>query len=339
MSVINQMLRDLDHQAALAGCPSRTSGALGDLTFGTQLVRPPAVAPRLLWPRWRWVGILSALVIAAWGGVWLQEKQSGTLTSLGSVNTVNTVNTVHLPSPLPQPQPAVAAPVLAPPVLAAGPAPVPPPLLLVSPMPQRVPVAPKVAQIKPVAAAEASPPPTVEQRPQSLETPQTEQAVLAQAQSMWRSGMQVAAVELLNQAVAAAEREQPGWSALMQSDRLASLVRELARMQLSLGQASLTMDLLVRLAPALSGYPDIWAIRGNVAQRLGQHQASVDAYAMALKIRPDEPRWLLGSAVSLATLGQLKEAADKAEKARDQGPVSPQVIAYLEQLGVTLMPR
>jgi tetratricopeptide (TPR) repeat protein len=206
-------------------------------------------------------------------------------------------------------------------------------------MPQRVSVAPNAAQIKPVAAAEASPPPAVEQRSQSLETPQAEQAVLAQAQSMWRSGMQVAAVELLNQAVATAEREQPGWSALMQSDRLASLVRELARMQLSLGQASLTMDLLVRLAPALSGYPDIWAIRGNVAQRLGQHQASVDAYAMALKVRPAEPRWLLGSAVSLATLGHLKAAAEMAEKARDQGPVSPQVIAYLEQLGVTLLPR
>jgi tetratricopeptide (TPR) repeat protein len=151
--------------------------------------------------------------------------------------------------------------------------------------------------------------------------------------------MQMAALELLNQAVAAAERDAPGWSSVERSDRLATLVRELARMQLSMGQAGLAMDLLVRLAPTLSGYPDIWAIRGNVAQRLGQHQASIDAYAMALKARPDESRWLLGSAVSHATLGQLKEAAVMAEKARDQGWVSPEATDYLVQLGVTLQVR
>jgi tetratricopeptide (TPR) repeat protein len=177
------------------------------------------------------------------------------------------------------------------------------------------------------------------QWPQSLPTPSSEQAVLAQAQSMWRSGMQLAALELLNQAVAAAEREVPGWSTVERSERLATLVRELARMQLSMGQAGLAMDLLIRLAPTLSGYPDIWAIRGNVAQRLGQYQASIDAYAMALKVRPDEPRWLLGSAVSHATLGQLKEATEMAEKARDQGWVSPEATDYLVQLGVTLLAR
>lgn len=336
MSVINQMLRDLDQQATLAGLPLRTSGALGDLTFDPQLVRPPVGVHRLLWPRWRVVGTFSAFVIVAWGGVWLQEKQSGTSIAVG---VVNTVNAVQLPLPPQRPQPEVVAAVVVPPEMAAETLPVSPPVLVKSPMLQRVPVALKPAQTKPVAAAEPSLPPVAPQLAQGLETPQTEQAVLAQAQSMWRSGMQVAAVELLNQAVVAAEREQPGWSALAQSDRLAILVRELARMQLSMGQVSLTMDMLVRLTPALSGYPDIWAIRGNVAQRLGLHQASVDAYAMALKVRPDEPRWLLGTSVSLASLGQLKVAAEMAEKARDQGQVSPAVMAYLEQLGVTLLPR
>ena len=335
MSVINQMLQDLDQRAALAGLPTRTHGALGDLTFGTEIVRTPAKAQRLWWPSWRLAGILSAFVMAAWGGVWLQDKPVGISTALVA---------------LPQPLPVVVEPVAVSPVMAAEVLTAPSllPLPAVSPVPQREPVARLAAQAKPVATAKASRPsvavPTftpakLPQLQQGLDASPTEQAVLAQAQSMWRSGLQAAAIELLNQAVAAAERDQSGGVALAQSDRLAVLVRELARMQLMMGQASLTMDLLVRLTPALSGYPDIWAIRGNVAQRLGQHQASVDAYAMALKVRPDEPRWLLGSAVSLATLGQLKAAAEMAEKARDQGRVSPEAMAYLEQLGVTLLPR
>lgn len=337
MSVINQMLQDLDQQAELAGLPPRTHGALGDLTFGTQIVRTPAKAQRLWRPRWRLVGTLSTLVLAAWGGVWLQDKEWGTSTALVAVNTVKALNTVSAPPPLPLV--VVVEPVALKAVMAAEAPPAAAALQVVSPLPQRAPAARLAAPAKPEATALASLPPTSPQLPQDLDPPPTEQAVLAQAQSMWRSGMQGAAVELLTQAVAAAERDQSGGSALVQRDRLASLVRELARMQLSMGQASLTMDMLVRLTPALSGYPDIWAIRGNVAQRLGQHQASVDAYAMALKVRPDEPRWLLGSAVSLATLGQLKVAAEMAEKALDQGPVSPAVMAYLDQLGVTLLGR
>lgn len=334
MSVINQMLQDLDQQAALAGLPPRTHGALG-VAFGTQIIRTPAKAQRLWWPRWRLVGTLSTLVLAAWGGVWLQDKEWGTSPALVAVNTVKAVNTVSAPPPLP----VVVEPVALKAVMAAEVPPAAAPLQVVSPLPQRAPAARLAAPAKPEATALASLTPTSPQLLQDLDPPPTEQAVLAQAQSMWRSGMQGAAVELLNQAVAAAERDQSGGSALVQRDRLASLVRELARMQLSMGQASLTMDMLVRLTPALSGYPDIWAIRGNVAQRLGQHQASVDAYATALKVRPDEPRWLIGSAVSLATLGQLKAAAEMAEKARDQGRVSPEAMAYLEQLGVTLLPR
>jgi hypothetical protein len=57
---------------------------------------------------------------------------------------------------------------------------------------------------------------------------------------------------------------------------------------------------------------------------------------MALKIRPEEPRWMLGAAVSLASLGELKAAADMANKARAGGGASPEAIAYLKQLGVTL---
>jgi MSHA biogenesis protein MshN len=51
-------------------------------------------------------------------------------------------------------------------------------------------------------------------------------------------------------------------------------------------------------------------------------------------LRPGEQRWLLGSAVSLAALGQLGRAADMMDKARALGPISKEVQAYLRQAGV-----
>jgi Flp pilus assembly protein TadD len=120
---------------------------------------------------------------------------------------------------------------------------------------------------------------------------------------------------------------------------LASLARELARMELAEGQVSQALAMLTRLEPALSGFADVWAVRGNAAQRLGRHQESAAAYMMALKLRPDEPRWMLGAAVSLAAQGQTAAAAELAEKARAGGVLSREVAAYLRQLGVALRER
>ena len=77
-------------------------------------------------------------------------------------------------------------------------------------------------------------------------------------------------------------------------------------------------------------------MRGNVAQRLGRHQDSVHAYTTALQLRPNEQRWLLGAAVSLAALGHTADASEMAAKARAQGPISAEVQNYLRQAGVAL---
>jgi Flp pilus assembly protein TadD len=117
---------------------------------------------------------------------------------------------------------------------------------------------------------------------------------------------------------------------------IAPLVRELVRMELAEGRLNAVLEVLTRLEPALSGQSDLWAVRGNVAQRLTRHAESVRAYQMALKLRPGEPRWMLGAAVSLAAQGQLTEAAELAEAARAIGTVSPEILAYLRQAGVAL---
>lgn len=162
---------------------------------------------------------------------------------------------------------------------------------------------------------------------------------LAQAQSLWNSASHAAAIDLLRETLAAAERANLAGTLLGSHSVLASLARELARMELAEGQVSQALEMLTRLEPALSGFADVWAIRGNAAQRLGRHQESVAAYFMALKLRPNEARWMLGAAVSLAAQGQTASAAELAEKARAGGVLSPEVAAYLRQLGVPLRER
>jgi Flp pilus assembly protein TadD len=159
---------------------------------------------------------------------------------------------------------------------------------------------------------------------------------LAQAQSLWNAGSRDAANELLQHALSIAERSAASAATPATRQLLATLAREQARMQIAEGRAQAALDGLSRLESVLGQDADAWALRGNAAQRLGRHQDSVNAYAGALQIRPNEQRWLLGAAVSLAALGQAANASDMAAKARAQGPISKEVQAYLRQAGVAL---
>jgi MSHA biogenesis protein MshN len=162
---------------------------------------------------------------------------------------------------------------------------------------------------------------------------------MAQAQQLWNSGSREAALELMRKAVAVAERSNASGAEPGGSPAFMGLVRELARMELAEGQVNQVWDLMVRLEPVISDQADLWAVRGNAAQRLGRHQDSVNAYLTALKLRPSEPRWMLGAAVSLAVQGQTGAAAELADKARAAGVVNSEVLAYLRQLGVPLRDR
>ncbi|MDZ7938885.1 MAG: hypothetical protein U5M53_11630 [Rhodoferax sp.] len=155
---------------------------------------------------------------------------------------------------------------------------------------------------------------------------------LNQAQTLWNSGSQDSAVAALQAAVAVAERQDS-------AGMLVPLVRELARMELAQGHPAAVLEMLTRLEPQLTGQADLWAVRANAAQRLGRHQDSVLAYGMALQSRPAESRWLLGMAVSLAAMGQTSQASAMVEKARAAGPISPDVLLYLRQQGVSLPDR
>jgi tetratricopeptide (TPR) repeat protein len=154
---------------------------------------------------------------------------------------------------------------------------------------------------------------------------------LAQAQAQWNEGSRLAAVELLNGAIVHLEQTPSADTAT-----LAALAREFVRMTLAQGQPGEALATLERLEPRLSGVADIWALRGNAAQRLGRHPEAASAYLKGLALSPNEPRWMLGAAVSLAAQGQTGPAAELAEKARAAGALRPDVAHYLRQLGVVV---
>ncbi|QDL56454.1 hypothetical protein [Rhodoferax aquaticus] len=157
---------------------------------------------------------------------------------------------------------------------------------------------------------------------------------LAQAQTLWVSGAQEAAIGTMQELLVTTERLATASPTDSNSQLLINVVRELTRMQMAMGRTAAAWELLSRLEPALNSQPDLWALRANAAQRLGRHQDSLNAYTAALQARPNEQRWLLGMAVSLAALGQTHDASTMTDKARQQGPIGKDIAAYLRQAGV-----
>ena len=163
--------------------------------------------------------------------------------------------------------------------------------------------------------------------------------VLTQALRAWNSGERAGALDMVREALGGIERTHGAELAGAGSPVVLALVRELVRMELAQGQMASVLATLKRYERVVAGLPDLWAVRGNAAQRLGLHAESAQAYQLALKLRPTEPRWMLGAAVSLAAMGQTGAATELAEQARAVSVVSPEVLAYLRQAGVVLRDR
>lgn len=353
MSVINKMLRDLDQRTASTLDPALRAGvraaAVPHITTSVKARHHRA----LLWG----AGCAALLVLglAAW---WLWLRPSTSLPEIvpgvaGRTQVVEPELQSAVQAPPAQP-PAMATSVpvketpalshtdtaapakpaaLAPVVTAEKPRPMAPSpesggLKLASSASLVSSSSPATTAPVAVATAASGPDPVVVAQRQQNAT----RDVLAQAQALSSSGSQETAIQLLQDTLHTAERANPPAPAATQLQ----LLRELARMELAQGRAAAVLELLGRYEPLMVAQPDLWAVRANAAQRLGRHQDALQFYATALQARPAEQRWLLGSAVSQAALGQLVAAAELAEKARAIAPVSKEVLTYLRQQGVTL---
>ncbi len=184
-----------------------------------------------------------------------------------------------------------------------------------------------------LASSAAAVPAVAEARPAALlgtarvSASQGAQEVLAQAQALTRLGDLTGAAAILREAL----QRAPASTAV--SDR-AGLVRDYVRLGLASGSLQDSLAVLEQQQSALAEVADVWALHGHLAQRLGRHTQASAAYVRALALKADEPRWMLGAAVSLAAAGQTGQAGQWAEKARQLGALPVDVANYLRELGV-----
>jgi len=185
--------------------------------------------------------------------------------------------------------------------------------------------------VRPQARLQDKAPEQKEPAPVGSTLTQVTQEVLAQAQAQWSRGDHSGAVQLVRDLLARWPRDEA-----QHVDLLAQAVREYARMTMAQERPTDALAMLVQWEKPLAPVADIWALRGQVAQRMGLHAPAVQAYTSALERSPGQARWMLAAAVSLAAQGQTAPAADLAEKARRVGFLPPDVANYLQQLGVVL---
>ena len=366
MSVINKMLRDLDQRHAQTGTPQavvpppaaarvQASGVqgrnipawiAGGLTVGGLAAviwwwgspRPQSAAPAVVASAPNPVTAASEAPMAA-ARVAVDERGAVQLRmedQLSAQSALDALLTTPPPPPMRAPSGKAAEPVLSQSAASAA-APIAAPAATApsaraAPAPRTVPPAARAEAVNRSDSVPTSPAvPTVARR-----VPLAGAEALAQAQSLWNSGSADAAIEVLTSALAAAETQARAGAEAPGNPTLLTLVREWTRMQLASGRYGAVWEMLTRLEPVLGAAPDIWALRANAAQRIGRHQDSVHAYLAALQLRPDEQRWLLGAAVSLAAMGQNSSAAELVGKARALGPINKSIAAYLRQSGVSL---
>lgn len=363
MSVINKVLRDLDKRQGAATAPTDTGQGVRQGTASIEVQgatprvhRVPAAAVR--WGALGWPALVLVLVgggVTLWQSGALQQRELPVpAVSATSAPPTNMPVVPQKPDALTDTTPTrqttqseVASasrfesqlvitkdlkPATAP---QAVPATAFPPVKINT---QVAPPPPAAAETSQTAVTAAVTPTAAVPAPAPAELAQKQQLAardaLAQAQALWNAGSRDAAVDLLQQAVASTERTAQTAPGAGTTQTLVLLVRELGRMQLAEGRPGVVWDTLTRNEPLLRNEPEMWALRANAAQRLGQHQDSVHAYMTALQSRPNEQRWVLGTAVSLAALGQTTGAAEMAERARTLGPISREVQTYLRQMGV-----
>jgi hypothetical protein len=345
MSVVNRMLLDIDRRrAAAAG-----TGATATSDVRSVSSSPRAKANASINAGTLLIGAALVLVVAAL--LWSRPRDS---------QTAAVVATTVLPSaPAPEPAATASAPVVAAPnpveSTVAKTSPAREPLqpadrlklsmqlsALVADAPTE-PVAKPAREVKPSvtpsAPAVSAPPPAQAPAPTPTQAPSrttiTTQPVrqvasdetIAAARLLWNDGARAGALSTLRDALATAE-------ATKTQKAIAPLARELARLEVVDGRPQEGLELLKRLENEFAEDADAWALRGNAEQRLGLHADAAQSHLIALRIRPNEGKWMIGAAISLAALGKMNEAQNWAERARELNAVTPAIATYLQQLGI-----
>lgn len=355
MSVINQMLKDLEQRNVPADGVNPLGGEVRSVSTGQ---------PARLWPRLLLGLVLlgSSLAVAWW------KFQPSVLDPATPVSPAVAVN---------PPPPVAVVPNEVPPTVVAEPAPMVTPRLpgletelknvpaIIAPvlMPEKktelvpaakpVVVAAVIAEEKPKENRPAKTASAGSAASLKVVTPQQKsENFYKQSVSMLQQGRVTEAKDTLLQALAENpanhnarqllvsllvenKRSAEALSLLQEGVRIApeqsGFVMALARLQVEAGDrmSSLkTLELGAKYAAEDAEYHGFYAA---LLQRDARHEEAVAHYLTALRGNPANNSWLIGVGISLQEQQKNADARDAFERARQSGQLSPELLAFVDQ--------
>jgi MSHA biogenesis protein MshN len=105
----------------------------------------------------------------------------------------------------------------------------------------------------------------------------------------------------------------------------------LARLQVDRGDLPGAWQTLNFSQPAAMGNADYQGFSGHVLQRLGRHKEAIERYLAAARLSPGDGRWWLGLGLSLDAEGRASEAREAFQRARSSGTLSAELATLVDQ--------
>ena len=357
MSIINQMLLDLDKRRA-------SSAERGALPNQARALPPRAAPPRGL----LWGGVIVAAAVLIAAIAWqVRQFSARNLPSLTVAPTAEVAPQPRMalelatPSATPAEKKAAArhdkiaaAPV--PPVTpepAAKPKPKP---AATSPAPIAA-VAPEASDtdVKTITLGEKPSAPAADQlskqihemTPEQLAENDYRRAVelmnqghLSDAQSALEAALQLNPAHagareglfgLLLAAKKNDEAERVLQDGLALNPNQAGFAMALARLQAERGDTAAAITTMQNSEAAAQSNADYQALFAALLQRAGRNAEAVDHYQAALKLAPQSGVWWMGLGISLQKLERKAEARDAFARAKASGSLTPELQAFVDQ--------
>lgn len=318
MSLINQMLKDIDKRQAGRGVSySMDQGIRSSNAMGSR-----SLAPIVL--------LLLALAVVMlaylfWDRISAKQHQ-GVPTPVAAPAAAPPQVVVVVPATPNAPGASAGAAVTSEYALGASAqpavqAPMPPQAVVTQPPIEKQRVEPPSKVTTKTAAATRGQASDADKPGQVLKAPTVEQQsvnLLRKAESQVRQGQLKDAQATLDQALA--------MYAANQDARLL-----LSRIQLQEGQLDVAIATLKQGLSDRGNSPEYHATLGQLLQRKERHDDAIAQYVVALKRSPNNAQWLVGLAISLQAKGQMSASAEAYQQALDIGTLPPGLASFAEQ--------
>lgn len=105
----------------------------------------------------------------------------------------------------------------------------------------------------------------------------------------------------------------------------------LARLQVESGDLDAGVATLEQGLKSGSVDPEYQGFYAALLQRQGRHDEAVQYYLAALNADPAMPTWLVGIGISLEQVGKRQDALAAFQRARDTGQLTPQLTGFVDQ--------